>query len=232
MNDATVTQLVPRPSLTASTARQLTDSIKKDAEALFERLLNAYERGVHVALGYSSWSAYCKTEFNMSKARAYQLIEAGRVARAIKTQSKNLDSPPRTDAVARKLTPIRKQKGDEAVAEAWAEIVEQHGPEPTAEEVEEVVRTMSDPEPTRKLTRDQEKFANNLSAMALCADYINETLGSRGHAITRDSQTATKRLIDLDAETLALWRSHIRAINAASLRLRRHVGLPARGETP
>lgn len=232
--NGTVTHLVPRRELTASTARQLTDAIKRDVDSLWERLLNAYEQGAHTALGYSSWAAYCKAEFGTSESHAHRLLDAGRVARAIERHSPVGESPP-SERAARELVPLLRKKGEEAVAEAWAEAVNEHGPEPSAEQVEEVARTMGDPpEPQikkkRKLTREQIQFGNNLSAMALCAEYIAGTLGGQGPGATNEDRASTQALIDVDAETLTDWQDAVRAINAASLRLRRHVGLPQKGE--
>jgi hypothetical protein len=39
--------------------------------------------GGHTALGYSSWQAYCETEFGFGRSQSYRLLEAGRVAELV-----------------------------------------------------------------------------------------------------------------------------------------------------
>ena len=38
---------------------------------------------MHLALGYSSWRAYCKAEFGLSKSAAYRMLDNGRVLRVL-----------------------------------------------------------------------------------------------------------------------------------------------------
>jgi hypothetical protein len=38
-----------------------------------------YEKGAHVALGYSSWGDYCSAEFEMGRRTSYNVLGAGRV---------------------------------------------------------------------------------------------------------------------------------------------------------
>lgn len=224
MSGGGVTILSPR-RMTASTARQLTDSIKADTESLWLRLLHAYEQGVHTALGYSSWGDYCQTEFGTGSNYAYRLLDAARVAKAIEEHLPI--GKPSNESVARQLVPLLKKKGEKAVADAWIEVVEEHGPEPTAEETHSTVtRRARTPQGKKKKkpTREQEKFGNNLSAMALCAEYIIGTLGGTvSHGASQADRAATKALVDVDEETLALWQNQARVINAALCRLRRHI---------
>ena len=50
-------------------ARKLTDEIRADAEALWDKIATAYTRRAWVALGYSSWDKYCIREFGSSRLR-------------------------------------------------------------------------------------------------------------------------------------------------------------------
>lgn len=45
---------------------------------------DAYERGVHLALGYKSWAAYAEKEFGMSESQAHRALDRGRVIAALK----------------------------------------------------------------------------------------------------------------------------------------------------
>jgi hypothetical protein len=202
-----------RPDLTPSSARQLTDSLKQDAESLWQRLLSAYERGAHTALGYSSWSAYCKTEFGTSKAMAYRLIDAGKVAKAIKAESPIGDSPT-SESVVRELAPLLKQ-GDEAVAEAWHETVEKHGPNPTAAETREVVEAVN-PKP-KKLTREQAEFQRAVNGLELGAEYISAALAGR----TQEEQARVHALLAVEDEVRNEWARQCLTIYAGAAQLRR-----------
>ena len=64
-------------------ARRETDAAKQVAEDLWRRLYVLHEREAWSALGYESWAAYLRTEFDMSKRRANQLVDHGRFVIAI-----------------------------------------------------------------------------------------------------------------------------------------------------
>lgn len=123
--------------LSETQARELTDEVKSDAEALWRKLVELYEGEAHLALGYTSWGAYFETEFGGSRARAYQLLEAGRVLEAVQ----NFGLKPANDHQARELAPLLKQP--EVLREAWSEVIEEN-PEPTAADVRDVVRRKMD----------------------------------------------------------------------------------------
>jgi hypothetical protein len=211
----TVTPL-PERGMSPAAARDLTDALKRDAETLWARLLEAYERGVHVALGYPSWSAYCKTEFGTSKARSYQLLDAGRIAKAIQSQSTNVDPP--NEAVVRELVPVLKQEGETAVAEAWAEVVEEHGPEPTAAQTRATVEA-NNTTPEKKLTRQQREFQRAMNALEIGAEYVTTVLTSHGKTEERDRIQA---LLAVDDELWNQWAEQARVIYGAGSQLRRY----------
>lgn len=71
---------VTTTALSHEDARMLTDDVKRDAQALWRRMLGLYDRGAHVALGYASWGDYCETEFQMSKSAGYRVLDASRVS--------------------------------------------------------------------------------------------------------------------------------------------------------
>jgi hypothetical protein len=224
--EATVTTLVPRSDdLTASAARQLTDSIKADIEKLWARLLSAYERGVHTALGYQSFGSYMDAEFGVKYGRAYQLLDAARVAQAIEAESTKVD-PPTKETVARALAPVLKTEGEKAVAETWNEVIDKHGPNPTAEETKAVVsehkRREQKPRRAHKLTRDQIRFGRALSQMGVFAEHVSMQIAYRA----RDEREQTDRLLDVDDATLSEWQEHIRMIDNAARQLRRRIGNP------
>ena len=81
-----MTDLATAP-LSAREARTLTDSILSAADRLWNLLLEAHERKAWKSLGYRSWQNYVETEFAMTRQRAYQLLDHGRVIRAIQEAS-------------------------------------------------------------------------------------------------------------------------------------------------
>jgi hypothetical protein len=109
--------------------------VKQDAERLWRKLVELYEGRAHLALGYSAWGVYCDSEFGMKQSRAYQLLDAGRVARVLDSTPGGIRPP--TEKHARALAPLRDEP--DQLREAWAEVVELH-PEPTAAHVRDVVQ--------------------------------------------------------------------------------------------
>lgn len=64
-------------------ARQLTDRIRQAADDLWALLLEAHEGRAWAALGYPTWEAYVRTEFDMGRQYSYRLLDQGRVVREI-----------------------------------------------------------------------------------------------------------------------------------------------------
>ena len=60
--------------LTPEAARHLTDAIRVTVSALHVLVHRAYSGRAHEALGYERWADYVATEFEMSRARSYQLL--------------------------------------------------------------------------------------------------------------------------------------------------------------
>jgi hypothetical protein len=117
--------------LSADEARALTDEVRRDAEALWAKLLRLYDGGAHTALGYGSWREYARAEFGFSKTNAYRLLEAGRVVEA-------LPEGPRPTATA-VTDALAAAGGPEAQRAVWAEAVERHGERPSATQVRAIV---------------------------------------------------------------------------------------------
>jgi len=126
-------------ALSAPEARVLTDEVKVCAHELWFRLRQLHEGGAHTALGYSSWAAYCAAEFDMGASRAYQLLDAGRVAAAVDGHSTTVE-PPANEAQARELAPVLRDEGEAAVVEVWRELRDEYGDDVTAKRVKQVVK--------------------------------------------------------------------------------------------
>lgn len=147
---------------TPDEARRLTDEIKGAAERVWSLLVEAHDREAWAALGYGSWRDYATTEFGMSQSRAYQLLDQGRVVRAIEEATGHSTSVELTEAAARDIKPrlvdVTKAIKEKVTAEATA-------PEP--ERVKEIVAEVvaEEREKAKQATEDAQALAD-LSAAA------------------------------------------------------------------
>lgn len=106
--DAISTHPPAGKTLTPERARALTDAIRCDMSAVWAQLLRAFEGNAHGALGYTSWSDYCSTEFGIERSRSYRMLNAARVVEVLgaEAQSPMGDSTDIPERVARELTPL------------------------------------------------------------------------------------------------------------------------------
>jgi hypothetical protein len=136
------------PFLGPSEARRLTDEVKREAKTLWHKLVELYDGGAHTALGYSSWQAYCETEFGFGRSQSYRLLEAGRVAELVPHGGMN-------ECQARELAPLLRDEGENAVAEVWNGARAEHGERLTAEKVRTAVEKKFAPKPATHVTEKQ-----------------------------------------------------------------------------
>jgi SAM-dependent methyltransferase len=93
---------------TPEEARVLTEQMRSTAEALWMIAAQVQDRRAWAALGYESFAAYMKAEFNYSRSHAYRLLDQARVIEAIRGaigQSPNGDSFTVDETTARDLKP-------------------------------------------------------------------------------------------------------------------------------
>lgn len=64
-------------------ATALTKRIRQHIDSAWEDITKAYEGKAWKAMGYGSWEAYVKAEFNMGRSRSYQLLDQGRIIAGI-----------------------------------------------------------------------------------------------------------------------------------------------------
>lgn len=110
-----VLDVVPDPALpadiavplTTDQARELTDTIRSTSEVLYVLLARAHAGKAWEALGYSSFAEYVREEFDMSRSRAYQVLDQSRVVAAIEAAAPDgTDLPVISEAAARDLKSI------------------------------------------------------------------------------------------------------------------------------
>jgi hypothetical protein len=91
--------------LDAAAARALTDEIKSAGSGSSPLLLDAQERRAWVALGYPSWERYVRVELGISRTRSYELLDHGRLIRAIETATGMSGAADITPYTARRVKP-------------------------------------------------------------------------------------------------------------------------------
>lgn len=89
--------------LTADEAQELTGNIRNAAEVLWVLIAQAHAGQAWRPLGYQSWEAYVRGEFNMSRSRSYQILDQARVIAAIESAAPDGTSVHLSVAAARDL---------------------------------------------------------------------------------------------------------------------------------
>lgn len=93
--------------LTTDQARELTETIRSTSEVLYVLLARAHAGRAYAALGYSTFADYVRDEFDMSRSRAYQILDQSRVVAAIEAAAPDgTDLPTISEAAARDLKTI------------------------------------------------------------------------------------------------------------------------------
>ena len=126
-------------ALTQGEAQELTTRIKANVESLWYLLTEAKERRAWDALGYTSWGEYVRVEFDMNRARSYQLLNHGVVIHQLAEAaglSTAVDTPP--EWRTRNITP---EKLPQAAAEVRRAV--ERGVLPT-EAIRETVSSFSE----------------------------------------------------------------------------------------
>lgn len=200
-----MTQEVIEIQLSEEGARLLTEKIKARAEELWHLLLEAYEGGAHLALGYSSWGKYFEEEFGQHQSYGYRLLDSGRVVKAIEDHSPIGERP--NEGQARELAPLAKESPEEA-AQVWQEVIEEHGAEATASDVREHVeshtREESDGVEEEKKEPSREEAAKKWQQMMSKALTLGGSIEGYGvEKIARKWPEQDRRVIANTCEDLA-----------------------------
>jgi hypothetical protein len=89
-------------------ARELTDRIRAaahNAHRLCSLLVEAHDVRAWAAIGYSTWSDYIRSEFRLSRSRSYELLDHGRVLRALEAATGLSGIPDITPYAATQIKP-------------------------------------------------------------------------------------------------------------------------------
>ena len=133
------TALGPEPGvLSRVEARQVTEAIRATSELLYVLLARAHAGKAWRALGYRSFEQYVRAEFDMSRSRAYQILDQARVIEALEAVLPEASAPlALSESVTRDLKTLLPQ----VVA-----AIEQHIAEPTAhgKNIEDLIEEFRD----------------------------------------------------------------------------------------
>ena len=91
------------PPLRKAGARSLTDKIRAHVSEARTLLAEAHDRQAWKVLGYPTWEAYVRTEFDMSRSRSYQILNHARVTKELVSASGVSTSVDISEAAAREL---------------------------------------------------------------------------------------------------------------------------------
>lgn len=75
--------MTPVKQISKTQATTLTKRIRESVDSAWTLLLEAHEGRAWAALGYDSWEKYVKAEFGIGRSRSYQLLDQGRVIKAV-----------------------------------------------------------------------------------------------------------------------------------------------------
>jgi hypothetical protein len=124
-------------ALTPAEALSLTERIRSTSRQMCLLLLEAHERRAWLALGYQSWRRYVGDELQLSRSRSYELLDQGRVVRAIQAAAGVSEVPDISAFAAAQLKPHLREVTDavragtagvpvERLAEVAAAVVRAH----------------------------------------------------------------------------------------------------------
>jgi hypothetical protein len=125
--------------LTMEEARDLTEHIRSAVDVVWVLVARAHAGRAWEALGYTSFAAYVGEEFNISRSRAYQLLDQAKVVQAIESATPEGTTLAISEAAARDLKSV--------LGEVVPDIehrTEGMGPSEAAEVVEEIVEDYRD----------------------------------------------------------------------------------------
>lgn len=150
--DAENNELVEAPELSADEAQELTEHIRSTTDVLYVLVARAHAGKAHLALGYSTFAAYVKEEFNISRSRAYQFLNQASVIAAIEEATPEGTHFRLSEAAARDL-----KNYVEELAPEIKERTEGLAPNEAGKVVEEMVSEYRD-----KLKEDEESDLDDI----------------------------------------------------------------------
>ena len=164
--------------MNAEQAARLTERIKSSIDNLWELIVEAHDGQAWKALGYESWRGYITTEFKMSYSRSYQLLNQGKVIKALANATPESTTVDISEREARRIKP-RLQKVTEAVEAKVAD-----GMEPK-EAIREVVDKLDEPVTEPLVVNGQSYITAEAVAHSLAETKANDSTVPLSTAMTQ-----------------------------------------------
>lgn len=227
------TRTSSHPPMDEAEARALTDRIRAATRDVCFLLLEAHERRAWSVLGYPTWEKYVRREFGLSRSRSYELLDQGRVLRAVKSAA-GIDTTPDICAYAAGQIKFCLSEVTEAIRARTAKA----GRERALAVIQEVVlqarlkRTarMARPQPAQApppaATTESERIdpfrlreaIRYLAHMPAAEDVVSE-IGDRVDDVASDLEAALQWLTDfahacMERRSVFIYRRHSRLAQA------------------
>jgi hypothetical protein len=167
--------------MNAEQAARLTERIKSSIDNLWELIVEAHDGKAWQALGYESWKGYVTKEFKMSERRSYQLLDQGRVVKALTVAAAPTEprfSPGISERQARRIKP-RLQEVTDAVEAKVAD-----GMDPK-EAIREVVDKLDEPVTEPLVVNGQSYITAEAVAHSLAETKANDSTVPLSTAMTQ-----------------------------------------------
>lgn len=200
--------------LNKAQARALTERIRKHIDAAWADITAAYEGKAWKALGYSSWEAYVKAEFDMSRQRSYQLIDQGRVIAAVRESSGDLSTT--VDISEREAREI-KDVLPAVTAEIHKRVEAGEAPGKAVAETVADARAEKDRQREERKARQAELDRQRDEARAALPESVQKAEAAKKAAI--EARTASKSGLS-DAERIAELEESVRLLEAENAALK------------
>lgn len=209
------TDLKAAEPLTKAQATTLTKRIREHIDAAWQDITKAYEGKAWKPLGYASWEAYVKAEFDMTRRRSYQILDQGRVINAISEATGNVYHGTQiTEREAREI----KDDLPAVTAEISARV--ERGEEPKKAAVETIAEKRAEKAKAKadKQAQQAEHDRQRDEARAKLPEEVKQAEAAREAAV---SAAKTKKTAGLtDAERVAELEETVRILEGDNAELK------------
>jgi hypothetical protein len=189
--------------LSKAEAKKLTQKIKTAVDELWTLLLEAHDRKAWKALGYATWEAYVKAEFDMSRQNSYRLLNQARVVREIE------EIVPRAGQISQRDAEALKDDLPAAAEQIKAKVDAGEEPEKAVAETVAAKRAEKEQAKADKAAQQAENDRRREEHAAALPQAIKDRQAAKADAIA----ARKAKPVDIDALTADL--EELREANAA-----------------
>ncbi len=201
--------------LNKAQARALTERIRKHIDAAWADITAAYEGKAWKPLGYTTWEAYVKAEFDMSRRHSYRLLDQGRVIREIEQAAG--ENVTRVSQISARDVAAVKDDLPEITEEIRARVEAGEAPEKAVAETVADARAEKDWLREERKARQAELDRQRDEARAALPESVQKAEAAKKAAI--EARTASKSGLS-DAERIAELEESVRLLEAENAALK------------